>query len=156
RGAACRTAALTHIDLAARLVHYKTLDGREAQQPYDHLVLACGSVVNLDIIPGMAAHGWPLKTMGDALMLRNHLIGRLERAEVETNPEVKKRLLAVVVVGAGFSGVEVAGEVNDLLRASTRFYRSLRPEDVRVSLLEGRDRILPDLPESLSAFAHKK
>jgi NADH dehydrogenase len=156
RGAACRTAALTGIDLAQRQVHYRTLDGRDACQPYDHLVLACGSVVNLDIIPGMAAHGWPLKTMGDALMLRNHLIGQLERAEVETNPEVKKRLLSVVVVGAGFSGVEVAGEVNDLLRASTRFYHSLRPEDVRVALLEGRDRILPDLPQSLSEFAHKK
>ena len=119
-------------------------------------MLACGSVVNLDIIPGMAAHGWPLKTMGDALMLRNHLIGQLERAEVETDPDMRRRLLSVVVVGAGFSGVEVAGEVNDLLKASARFYHNLRPDDIRVSLLEGRDRILPDLPQSLSEFAHKK
>ena len=156
RGALCRTAALTRIDLPARQVHYRTADGRTAQQPYDHLVLACGSAVNLDIIPGMAAHGWPLKTMGDALMLRNHLIGQLERAEVETDPEARRRLLSVVVVGAGFSGVEVAGEINDLLKASARFYHHLRPDDIRVSLLEGRDRILPDLPASLSEFAHKK
>src|SRR4051794_40200954 len=114
RGAACRTAPLSGIDLKARQVHYRTLDGRDARQQFDQLVLACGSVVNLDIIPGMAAHGWPLKTMGDALMLRNHLIGQLERAEVETDPAVKRRLLSVVVVGAGFSGAEVAGEVNDL------------------------------------------
>ncbi|HXG13487.1 MAG TPA: FAD-dependent oxidoreductase [Gemmataceae bacterium] len=154
--AACRTAAVTGIDLAGRLVHYKTAAGRPASQPYEHLVLACGSVVNLNIIPGMAAHGWPLKTVGDALVLRNHLIGLLEKAEVETDPQAKKRLLSVVVVGGGFSGVEVAGEVCDLLTASCRFYRTFTPKDIRVTLLEARDRILPELPESLAQFAHRK
>ena len=67
-------------------VDYLTAAGRPATQAYDHLVLACGSVVNLDIMPGMAAHGWPLKTMGDALVLRNHLIAQMEKAEVETEP----------------------------------------------------------------------
>jgi NADH dehydrogenase len=152
----CRTAALTSIDLAARTVLYTTAAGRPERQAFDHLVLACGSVVNLDIIPGMAAHGWPLKTMGDALVLRNHLIGLLEKAEVETDPERKRRLLSVVVVGAGYSGVEVTGEVADLLKASARFYKTIKPGDIRVSLLEGRDRILPELPESLSNFTQRK
>src|SRR5439155_576503 len=116
----------------------------------------CGAAVNLDIIPGMAAHGWPLKTVGDALLLRNHLIGLLERAEVETDAILKNRLLSVVVVGGGFSGVEVTGEIADLLRASARFYRTIRRSDIQVALLEARDRILPDLPPSLSAFARKK
>src|ERR1700686_4293442 len=62
-GVDCRTAALTAIDLAGRCVTYTTAAGRAEQQSYEHLVLACGSIVNLDIIPGMAAHGWPLKTM---------------------------------------------------------------------------------------------
>ncbi|MCI0462884.1 MAG: FAD-dependent oxidoreductase [Gemmataceae bacterium] len=156
RRATCRTAALTSIDLAARQVHYQTPDGRPAAQGYDHLVLACGSAVNLDIIPGMAAHGWPLKTMGDALMLHNHLITLLEQAEVEPDPAEKKRLLSVVVVGAGFSGVETAGEVHDLLTASCRFYRTIKAADVRVTLLEGRDRVLAELPASLSKFTLKK
>src|SRR5262249_42096387 len=78
RRVTCRTATLNGIDLENRQVVYQTAAGHPARQPYDHLVIACGSVVNLDIIPGMAAHGWPLKTMGDALMLRNHLIGLLE------------------------------------------------------------------------------
>jgi NADH dehydrogenase len=156
RRATCRTAPITAIDLDARQVHYQTAAGYPAAQGYDHLVLACGSAVNLDIIPGMGAHGWPLKTMGDALMLRNHLIGLLEQAEVEPDPAEKKRLLSVVVVGGGFSGVEVAGEVADLLRPSSRFYRTIKPADVRVTLLEGRDRILSELPPSLSKFALKK
>lgn len=152
----CRTAALTGIDLAGRIVTYTTAAGNPEKQPFDHLVLACGSVVNLDIIPGMAAHGWPLKTMGDALVLRNHLIGLLEKAEVESDPARKKRLLSVVVVGAGYSGVEVTGEVADLLKASARFYKTIKAADVQVSLLEGRDRILPELPESLSNFTLRK
>ena len=164
RRAVCRTATLTGIDLAGRAVLYKSPDGRVARQMFDHLVLACGSVVNLDIIPGMAAHGWPLKTMGDALLLRNHLIGLLEKAEVETDADVKKRLLSVVVVGGGFSGVEVTGEVFDLLLESSRFYgrtgTTAHPatlaHDIRVTLLEARERILPELPESLSGFASRK
>src|SRR5437868_1869188 len=122
RRATCRTAAVTRLDLAGREVHYRTATGQPARQGYDQLVLACGSVVNLDIIPGMAAHGWPLKTMGDALLLRNHLIGQLERAEVESDPALRRRLLSVVVVGAGYSGVEVTGEIADLLRESRRYY----------------------------------
>jgi NADH dehydrogenase len=152
----CRTAALARIDLAGQAVEYVTPQGETAVQPFDQLVLACGSKVNLDIIPGMAAHAWPLKTMGDALMLRNHLIGQLEKAEVETSAAARRRLLSVAVVGAGFSGVEVAGEVADLLRASSRFYTNLRAGDIKVTLLEGRDRILPELPEKLSRFAHRK
>src|SRR5262249_32294141 len=62
----CLTATLTGANLQDRYVMYRSPDGREARQQYDHLVLACGSEVNLDIIPGMAAHGFPLKTMGDA------------------------------------------------------------------------------------------
>jgi NADH dehydrogenase len=156
RHATCRTAPLTSVDLARQVVEYLTPKGERAVQPFDQLVLACGSALNLDIIPGMAAHGWPLKTMGDALMLRNHLIGQLERAEVETTAEARRRLLSMAVVGAGFSGVEVAGEIPDLLRASCRFYRNVQASDIRVTLLEGRERILPELPEKLSAFAHGK
>jgi NADH dehydrogenase len=156
RRTSCRTAEVTGLDLPQRLVHYKTAAGYPASQAYDHLVLACGSVVNLNIIPGMAAHGWPLKTVGDALALRNHIISLLEKAEVETDPATKKRLLSVIVVGGGFSGIEVAGEIADLMMASCKFYGTFKPADVHVTILEGRDRILPELPQSLSDFAHKK
>ncbi len=152
----CRTASIRRVDRTEKFVEYETPTGQIAHQRYDHLVLASGSVVNLDIIPGMSAHGWPFKTMGDALLLRNHLIGLLERAEVESNVDERRRLLSVVVVGGGFSGVEVAGEVRDLLKESSRFYKNLQPSDIRVTLLEGRERILPELPEKLSLFAQDK
>ena len=156
RDVTCRTAKVTAIDLHRREVHYKTALGHEAIQRYDHLVLACGSVVNLDIIPGMASHGWPLKTVGDAPLLRNHVIGLLEKAEVELDQAAKRRLLSVVIVGGGFSGVEVAGEIADLMQSSCRYYRSIAASDIKVTILEGFTRLLPELPESLSQFTLEK
>jgi NADH dehydrogenase len=156
RGVTCRTATVTAIHLPDRLIHYQTANGAMATQAFGHLVLACGSMVNLDIIPGLAAHAWPLKTMGDALMLRNHVIGQMEKAEVESDPAAKKRLLAVAVIGAGFSGVEVTGEIADLMLGSRRYYSTIKESDIQVTLLEGRDRILGELPESLSQFAFHK
>src|SRR4051794_33947070 len=156
RRSTCRTAAVTAIDLAAKEVHYRTAANQPARQKYGHLVIACGNAVKLDIIPGMAAHGWPLKTMGDALVLRNHLIGLLEKAQVEPDDERRRQLLSVVVVGGGFSGVEVAGEIADLLKESARFYTDVPPGDVRVTLLHRGERILPELPPTLGEFARDK
>src|SRR6476469_1622547 len=130
----CRTAAVTSLDLAAHEVRYQTPGGRTASQAFEHLVLACGSIVKLDIVPGMSAHGWPLKTMGDALVLRNHLIGLLEKAQVEPDSDRRKMLLSVVVVGGGFSGVEVAGEIADLLMASRRFFSDIPSGEIKVTL----------------------
>jgi NADH dehydrogenase len=156
RRAICRTAAVTAIDLQAREVQYRTPANQVARQPFSHLVLACGNAVKLDIIPGMAAHGWPLKTMGDALVLRNHVIGLLEKAQCEPDPDRRRQLLSVVVVGGGFSGVEVAGEIADLLKESARFYSDVPPSEVKVTLLHRGERILPELPESLGEFARQK
>jgi len=156
RDVVCRTALVTDIDLKAQEVFYQTTSGLPAQQAYEHLVLACGSVVHLDILPGMAAHAWPLKSVGDALALRNHVIGRMEEADAEPDLERRKRLLSFVVVGGGFSGVEVAGEIADLLGETSRFYGSVRRSEIRVTLLQSRERILVELPESLARFAQRK
>jgi NADH dehydrogenase len=152
----CRTAAVTDIDLANNQVHYQTAANMPATQKYSHLILACGSAVKLDIVPGMSAHGWPLKTMGDALVLRNHLIEILEQAQVEPDTHHRKQLLSVVVVGGGFSGVEVAGEIHDLLTTSCRYYSDVNREDIRVTLLHRGPRLLPELPESLGEFTVAK
>lgn len=156
RGVTCRTATISGADFDKREVHYQTVDGRPASQEYEHLIVACGLSVKMDLIPGMAAHGWPVRTLADVLALRNHVIGRLERAEVEPDPERRRRLLSFVVVGGGFSGGEVAGEIRELLLASCRFYTCVKREDIRTTILEGKDRVYALLPESLSEFTLRK
>ena len=80
------------------------------------------AAVNRGLVPRMAEHAFPLKSVGDAIALRFHVMEQLEKAEVCDDPERRRWYLSFVVVGGGFSGVEVAGELNDLVRASLRFY----------------------------------
>ena len=151
------TARATEVDWSNNELHYASNAGERGTISFDHLVIACGSVVDLNGIPGLAAYAYPLKTLGDATALGNDLIGRLEEAAVQTDPEERKRLLTVVVIGGGFSGVEVAGAINDLMARALKFYPQLREDQVRIVLLQRGNRILPELQgESLSLFALKK
>src|SRR5260221_6695234 len=102
---------------------------------YDHVVIACGAESNLGIIPGMTDHAFAFKVMRDAILLRQHIVRQMESAEATTDPDLRRWHLRFIIVGAGFSGVEVAGEINELVRSSTRFYRNFRKEDVVVSLV---------------------
>src|SRR6516225_5641164 len=102
------TAEVTDIDLQAHVVRYAGEGGETASLTYEHLVLACGSVVNMSMMPGLAAYAYPMKTLGDATHLSNELISRFEDAAVETDTARRQRLLNIVVVGGGFTGVEVA------------------------------------------------
>jgi NADH dehydrogenase len=80
----------------------------------------------------------------------------MEKAEVCSDPELRRRHLTFIVVGAGFSGVEVAGEINDLVRSSTRYFKNFRAQDVTVTLIHSRARILPEISADLREFARKK
>ena len=82
----------------------------------DHLVIAMGLSTDMTRVPGMSEHSLPMRTLGDAIFLRNEIINKLEMASVEADPEVKKRLLSFVFVGGGFSGVETMGEVGDMIK----------------------------------------
>ena len=153
RKTVCRTAEISKIDFAANEVEYRLVQGRVARQKYDHLIIACGMVVKTDVIPGAAAHSFPLKTLGDAITLRNHVIHQLERAEVEPDVDRRRHLLSFAVLGGGFSGVEVAGEIFDLLIDALRFYPTLHRDDLRVVIIQSPDRILPELARKLSEYA---
>ena len=102
------TAQVTDIDLQSHLVRYSGEGGEKASLTYDHLVLACGSIVNMNMMPGLAAYAYPMKTLGDAFYFANDLISRFEEAAVERDAARRRRLLTLVVIGGGFSGVEVA------------------------------------------------
>jgi NADH dehydrogenase len=121
------------------------------------LVLACGSTANLDEIPGVASRGYPLKTVIDAIVMGNDVIGNFEAAATEPEPMARQRLLTVVVIGGGFSGVEVAGHIADMMHAIHRFYPELKNETPRIALLQKGERLLPELNhESLSEFTLRK
>ena len=116
------------MDLDRRLVVIRYPDQPNFRYiPYDHLVIAVGASTDLSRIPGMAAHAFSFKTLGDAITLRSHLIGVLEKADVEEDAERKNRLLTFVVAGAGYTGVEVAAEINEFVKEATRSYRHRGP-----------------------------
>jgi NADH dehydrogenase len=152
----CRTERVHRIDLAASEIAFD--DGRGAldRLHYDHVVIACGAESNLSIIPGMTEHAFAFKVMRDAIDLRQHIVSQMEQAEATNDPQRRRWHLSFIIVGAGFSGVEVAGEVNELVRSSTRFYHNFRKDDVVVSLVHPKDHILPEVAPALAEFARKK
>jgi NADH dehydrogenase len=147
-------AQVTEIETESRTVHY--LGEGTGTMHYDQLILTCGSNANLDIIKGMGQYALPLKTLGDALFLRNRVIARLEQAELQPDKMHRRWLLTFVIVGGGFSGVETAGELVDFLYASLRYYKRIRHEDLRIILLHSGDRLLPELSPSLGRFTEEK
>jgi NADH dehydrogenase len=147
-------ARVSEIDTGERLVHY--LGEGPGTLQYDELVLACGADANLDIVKGMAQVALPLKTIGDALFLRNRIIARLEQAELQPQAEHRRWLMTFIVVGGGFSGVETAGELADFLHASLKYYKRVRRDELRIVLLHSGDRLLPELSPTLGRFTLRK
>jgi NADH dehydrogenase len=126
-------------------------EGEWTELAYDQLVLALGAKTNREMIPG-SEHAFTFKTMADALLLRNHVIERFERADVETDPERKQRLLTFVIVGGGLVGVELLGELTAFVDGITPFYEHVKREEVRFLLLQGGDRIMPEMDPKLAAY----
>ena len=145
------------IDLIARRVtiSYGIRELRRELQ-FDHLVLALGSETNYLGIPGVAEQALGIKTLGDAVILRNGVIAMLEAASIEPDPERRKRLLTFVVAGGGFAGVETVGAINDLARESLKHYDLIDPREVRVILIHGKQVILPELGQALGLYAQEK
>jgi len=123
---------------------------------YDYLVFALGNVTDFRGLRGLPEHALPFKNLADALYLRNHVIRALEEAAIEDHDmTLRQQLLTFVIAGGGFSGVEVAAELNDFVRGVAKNYRGLDPREIRVVLVHSQDRILPEMPEDLARFAQK-
>ena len=152
----CRTEDITHIDMENSFVEYSGDRSRIGRMDYDHLVIASGSDVNMGRIPGMADHSHPLKTVGDAIALRSFIIQQMENAEIADDPSRKPWYLSFIIVGGGFSGVEVAGEINDFIKDTYRFYKNISLDDVKVTLVHSHDQILPEVSSGLRDFAKDK
>lgn len=123
---------------------------------FDHLVLALGTVTDYRGLAGLQQHALPFKNLADAVRLRNHLIHVLNEAEIETDLERRRQLLTFVVAGGGFSGVEVAAELNDFVRNMAKQCRSFTAADIRVVLVHSGKQILErEVGPRLSAYAQK-
>src|SRR5215475_7349039 len=155
-GVECRTERVQRIDLRSSEIEFDEGTGALSRLHYDHVVIACGAESNLGIIPGMTDHAFGFKVMRDAIDLRQHIVHQMEHAEATSDSDRRRWHLSFIIVGAGFSGVELAGEVNELVRSSSRFYRNFRKEDVVVTVVHSQAQILPEVAPALRDFARKK
>ena len=124
--------------------------------PYDHLVLALGSVSNYLGMANIEKLAFNFKSLLDAIRVRNHAIEMFERADRESDAAQRAALLSFVIAGGGFAGVELAGALNDFARGILADYPNLNPNELNIVLVHSRDRILPELSESLARYAQKK
>jgi len=150
------------INYKEKTLLYKTPEGaHQLGLSYDHLVLALGSVTNFPPILGLDAYAYEMKTLSDAVSLRDRAIQLLETANTIRDAEERKNLLRFVVVGANFTGVEVAGEFDVFLKAASEEYENVSPQECSVVLIELTGRILaaindPDLSEYASEKLQKR
>ena len=150
-------ASVDEIDMENQKVKIVEKDiTRQHWLEFDHLVVAMGLSTDMTRVPGMSEHSLPMRTLGDAIFLRNEIINKLEMASVEADPDVKKRLLSFVFVGGGFSGVETMGEVGDMIKSALNNYPTITKDEVRLVLIHSRERILLELGEKVAVFAQKK
>ena len=145
-------ATVESVDVERRIVRVIAAERHEYEIPYDQLIVALGATTNLRMIPG-SEHAFTFKTMADALVLRNHLIERLERADATPDPAVRRRYLTFVVIGGGLVGVELLGELTAFTDEILRFYPRLRRDELRFHLFEAGGRILPEIDAKLAETA---
>ena len=147
-------AAVHNISLDDKIITIKTNDGKTNTINYDYLVVAMGSETKF-WSQSVKKHALTIKTLSDALFIRNHLINNLEKADQEHDKEIQKHLTTFVVVGGGFSGVEMVGELNHFVREVVKkYYRNINYNYIKVVLVSAVDGILPEIG-NLGIYAKK-
>jgi NADH dehydrogenase len=146
---------------------------------YDYLVIALGSETKFFGMSDIQRNAFTIKTINDAINLRNHITYLLEQSDQvllssvsaatldniygrinnnsKTLAQLQKKLLTFVIVGGGFAGVETAGEINDFIRDSVKeYYHNININNIRVIIVHSGDRLLPEMSKELSVFALKR
>jgi len=142
------------VDPVRRTVAFVDQNGHSRLLSYQHCLLASGSVTEFFGIPGLAENALTLKTLGDAIGIRNRIIDLLERSALLSKAE-RSSLLTFIVVGGGLNGTEIAGELHDFVLEALEDYPAIDPGEIRMVLIEMLDRLAQELPPELSAYAQR-
>ncbi|HET8794843.1 MAG TPA: NAD(P)/FAD-dependent oxidoreductase [Arthrobacter sp.] len=135
------------IDHKNRKATVKLEDGEMFEIPYQDIIMSAGAQTKTFPIPGLAENGIGLKTIEEAVALRNQVLEKIESGSMESDDAVRRRALTFVVVGGGFAGIEAIAELEDLARAAVRRNSRLTMKDVRFVLVEAMGRIMPEVTE---------
>jgi len=146
---------VSNVDLAAKKIDIAVEGGGSRELIYDHVILALGAVSNYLGMTNVQELAFDFKSLLDAIRIRNHVIDLFERADREPDEEQRRELLRFVIAGGGFAGVELAGALNDFTRGILADYPNISPDDVDIVLVHARERILPELSESLGRYAQE-
>ena len=151
-----RLARVTGADPSANELHVDALNGERETLPYDQLIVSLGSVSRVLPIPGLAEYGLGFKSLADAIDLRNRVILHLETAEAMADTEERKEFLTFIFVGAGYAGLEGIAELQDYVADLLDHYPRCRIDGTRWILVEATDRVMPEIPARLAAFATRE
>jgi NADH:ubiquinone reductase (H+-translocating) len=153
RGAEVISGMVLSLDHPRRVARVQPLEGTPYEIGYDHVVIAPGSIARALPIPGLADWGTGFKNVEEAIELRNRVIECLDIAESTHDEDIRRRNLHFVVVGGGYAGIEALGELEDMSKYVTRYYHSIQPSDVKWTLVEASDRILPEVGADMGRYA---
>ncbi len=148
--------AVTGADPARGTLAVERIDGEHLELEYDQLIVALGSVSRTLPIPGLAEHGIGFKFLSDATALRNRVLQCLDIAESLEHPRLRAEYLTFVFVGAGYAGVEGLAELQDFAAEAINVYPRCRTEGMRWVLVEAQERIMQEVPATLSRFAEQE
>src|SRR5690349_12980665 len=147
---------VTRIEHARKVAIVQPIIGPAREVPYDHIVVAPGSVSRTLPIPGLHEQAVGFKTIGEAIYLRNQVLDRLDVAVTTTDPATRKRALTFVFVGGGYAGIEALAEMEDMTRDALRYYDGIEPSDMRWVLVEATQRVLPEVDRDMGAYTVKQ
>jgi NADH:ubiquinone reductase (H+-translocating) len=146
---------VSEVDLDGRRIQVAMEGGGVRELVYDQVVFALGAVSNYLGLKNVQELAFDFKSLLDAIRIRNHVIDMFEQADRETDPELRRERLTFVIAGGGFAGVELAGALNDFSRGILADYPNISSENLQIVLVHARDRILPELSQSLGRYAQE-
>ncbi|GAA4683653.1 NAD(P)/FAD-dependent oxidoreductase [Frondihabitans cladoniiphilus] len=144
--------AFTGVDTEAKKVTVDLVDGKTTEVAYDHLVVALGAVTRTFPTPGLAENAVGFKSVEEASYVRQRVLSNIEKAAATTDPAERAKLLTILFVGGGYTGVEALGELNDAANAAVDQYPVLSRHELRFVLVEALDRVAPEVGPELSKW----